>query len=117
MFGGLLNCPFAPRVVSRLSDAPHLSARTRFVGSKQPGTCPVLYKFSGLPVNRANSSPEILTLSRKMKRTAHCLALVADAGQPLWDAVGLGQAMVDVSAYLGDESLLADAGVAKGARK
>ena len=111
---GLLDSSFSQRVV-RLSEAPHLCGRARLIDSP---SCPVLVKFQN---NRSRGSSLVSTaaLEDSLDRRSRQIAALASTDQqelPIWDVVGLGQAMVDISAAVDDE-FVARTGIAKGERK
>lgn len=117
MSSELLDCTFSPRVVSRRTDRAGLSRSVRLTDSaKCPTVLAVDFRISGrrLPGSIGASEARRMKRSRKL---VHCIAVTSDIDTPLWDVVGLGQAMVDISASVEDDSLILNAGVDKGARR
>lgn len=117
MSSGLLDWTYSSRVVSRLTDCARLSPRNFLIGLP---TCPTLSALEigisdrHLPTCHTARQARHMTRSRKL---VSCVAVNGDVDSPLWDVVGLGQAMVDISASVEDDQLILNAGVDKGARK
>lgn len=111
---GLLDSTFSQRVV-RLSEAPHLCGRARFI---DPPSCPALVKLQN-KIARGSSLVSTAALEDTSGRRSWQIAALSSTDQQepsLWDVVGLGQAMVDISAAV-DDDFVARTGIAKGERK
>lgn len=110
----LLDCACSPKVV-RLSEPPHLCGRSRLVNAS---SCTTLSSLNAKKPRMLSIVKTAVVESRLRKDTRRlaALALTGQQEPPLWDVVGLGQAMVDISAAVDDE-FVARAGIAKGERR